>query len=152
VFLGLVRSAGHVLHSGAFGHEMSTHYTETRYAELVFLHLVGFVCHAVHSGASGMQQIDVLFFMPGWDRYRFHKKRVGTCYTKLMFFASDEICGSRSSCLCIRVSKCQCCIFHAPGVRCGFHKNPTGKHYAEHVFLNPVGSTVHVVHFSGSGA
>jgi hypothetical protein len=42
----------------------------TRYAELVFLHPVGFVGHVVHYGASGAQNINALFFMLGWDRYR----------------------------------------------------------------------------------
>jgi hypothetical protein len=35
----------------------------THYAELVFLHLVGSVGHIVYFGASGVQNIDTLFFM-----------------------------------------------------------------------------------------
>jgi hypothetical protein len=49
--------------------------------ELVFLHLVGSVGHIVHSGASGAQNFDALFFMLGWDR-RFDKKNTGTCYAE----------------------------------------------------------------------
>jgi hypothetical protein len=39
----------------------------------------------VHSVASGVQNVDALFFMLGWDRYGFHKKHVGTRYAKLVF-------------------------------------------------------------------
>jgi hypothetical protein len=60
------------------GHESSTHYfsglggpgaffikkhTGTRYAELVFLHLVGFAGHLVLFGALGTRIVDTLFFM-----------------------------------------------------------------------------------------
>jgi hypothetical protein len=45
----------------------------TRYAKLVFLHLVGSMVHVGHVGAAGPQNIDALFFMLGWDRYGFHK-------------------------------------------------------------------------------
>jgi hypothetical protein len=59
--------------------------SKTRYAKLVLLHLVGSSGHVVHSSASGVQNIEALFFMVGWDRYGFDKKRVETRYTKLMF-------------------------------------------------------------------
>jgi hypothetical protein len=42
------------------------------------------VGHVVHFGGSETQKIDAIFFMLGWDRYRFDKKRVGTCYTELV--------------------------------------------------------------------
>jgi hypothetical protein len=43
------------------------------------------VGHVVHSGAIGARSVDALFFMLMWDRYRFHKKRVGTRYAELVF-------------------------------------------------------------------
>jgi hypothetical protein len=39
--------------------------TRTRYAELVFFHLMGATGHIVHSGASGVRKIDVLFSCSG---------------------------------------------------------------------------------------
>jgi hypothetical protein len=41
--------------------------------------------HLAHSSASEPQNDDVLFFMLGWDQYRFNKKRAGAHYTELVF-------------------------------------------------------------------
>jgi hypothetical protein len=60
--------------------------TGTRYAEPVVLRLVGSAGQVVHSGASEAQNGETLFFMLGWDRYRFDKKRVRACYAELVFF------------------------------------------------------------------
>jgi hypothetical protein len=57
----------------------------TCYTELVFLDLVKSMGHVVHSGASGTQNVDALFFIFGWDRYGFDKKHAGKHYTQLVF-------------------------------------------------------------------
>jgi hypothetical protein len=57
----------------------------TCYGEIVFLHSVGYAGYVVHSDASGARNVDVLFFMLGWDRYEFDKKRTRTRYAELVF-------------------------------------------------------------------
>jgi hypothetical protein len=59
--------------------------TRTRYAELVFLHAVGFVSHVVHSGASVEWNGNTLFFVLGWGRYEFDKNALGHITTNLCF-------------------------------------------------------------------
>jgi hypothetical protein len=45
---------------------------------------VGYAGHIVHSGASGVCNIDALFML-GWDLYGFNEKRFRTRYAKLVF-------------------------------------------------------------------
>jgi hypothetical protein len=101
LFLHLVRSAHHVGHFCAPGHEMSTHNfscsggTSTDLTKsasgcvmpnLFFSHPEGSAGHIVHSGASGERNIDTLFFMLEWDQYGFDKKCITTRYAELLIF------------------------------------------------------------------
>jgi hypothetical protein len=50
-----------------------------------FLHPQRSAGNKVHSGASGAQNVDTLFFLLGWDQYGFEKKYIGTRYAELLF-------------------------------------------------------------------
>jgi hypothetical protein len=67
----------------------------------VFLHLVGYAGHVVHSSASRVRNIDTIYFMLVWDRYRFQKKHDGTRYVELVFLDPVECCRSRSALRCV---------------------------------------------------
>ncbi len=62
--------------------------TGPRYAEHVFLHPVFFAGLILHTGASGEQNIDALFFIQGWAWCGFHKKRDRTRFAELVFLHS----------------------------------------------------------------
>jgi hypothetical protein len=51
-------------------------------------HSVGSTVHVVHSLASGVRNVDTLFFMAEWVQCRFHKKRIGIDYAELVFLQS----------------------------------------------------------------
>jgi hypothetical protein len=89
-----------------------------------------------------------LFFMLGWARCRFHKKRVRTRYIELVFFAFGGICESRSASSYARSVKCRHTTVMIDWAYADPTKNRPGNHYIEQVFLHSVGSAGHVV---GSG-
>jgi hypothetical protein len=62
----------------------------TRYAELVFLYLVGFAGHVMHLGASGERNIDALFFMLWWALCGFPKMHTRTHYVELVLLHPVE--------------------------------------------------------------
>jgi hypothetical protein len=83
----------------------------TCYAELEFLHPVGSVGLIVHSGAPEAQNVNILFFMFGWDRFQ-QKARWDTL-RRTCVFASSGFRRSHSAFRCVRGPKHRHTIFSA---------------------------------------
>jgi hypothetical protein len=116
------------------------------YVELVFLHLVGFVCHVVYSGAFEARNIDTLFFILRWDRYGFHKKRAGTYYAEhVLLHLVRSVCHVVQSGASM-TQNIDALFFLLRWDRYRFHK----KHGETLVFLHLVGYVCHVVHSGAS--
>jgi hypothetical protein len=92
----------------------------------------------MHSSGSRARNVDTLFFMHWWDRYRSHKKLGRTQYAKLVFL---HLVGSACHVLHSGASVAQninTLFFILEWDRYGFQKEHARTRYAKLAFLHPV--------------
>jgi hypothetical protein len=94
----------------------------TCYAEIVFLHLLWFAGHVVHSGVSVASNNDALFFLLRWAQCCFHKKRAAICYAELVFFYLVQSVGHVMHCGASGAWNVDALFFMLWWAQCGFHK------------------------------
>jgi hypothetical protein len=104
----------------------------------------------VHSDASGVQNINTLFFMLGWDQYGFEKKYIWTHYAELLFLHPVGSAGHVVPFGASGERIIDTLFFKLRWDRYGFDKKRFRTCYAELVFLHPVGCASHVVHSGAS--
>jgi hypothetical protein len=98
------------------------------------------------------RNLAALFFMLGWDRYGYDKKRDETFDAKILFL---HLVGSAGHVVHFGASTTRNvnALFFIPGWdRYGYDKKRAGTRYAEPVFLHLMGSAGHVRHSGMSGA
>jgi hypothetical protein len=80
----------------------------------------------VYSGASGVQNVDKLFFVLGWDRHGFDKKRARTHCVKLVFL---HLVGATGRIVHSNVQNVDPLFFILNWDRYGLHKKHAGTHH-----------------------
>jgi hypothetical protein len=103
------------------------------------LHPVGSAGHIVHSSASRVQNINVLFFMLGWELYGFHKKRARSHYTELVFLYPVGSVGHVTHSSGAGMRKVDALFFILRWDRYGFHRKHTWTYCTELMFFDPSG-------------
>jgi hypothetical protein len=83
-----------------------------RYSEFVFLHLVGYVAHVVHSGASGANHRRIIFHARA-GQVRIQQKAHRGTLQRTCVFEFRGIYGSCSAFCCIWATTHRRTIFHA---------------------------------------
>jgi hypothetical protein len=94
----------------------------------------------VHPGAYGARSVDTLFFMLGWIRCGFHKKRVRNMLRCTCVFAFDRICGHLLPSGASGPRNVDALFFMLGWAQYGFDKKHVETRDTELVLLHPVGS------------
>jgi hypothetical protein len=96
------------------------------------------VGHIVCSGASGVRNVEPLFFMLGWVWCGSHEKCAGAHYIELVILylvsSTSHVVHSGAS----GAQNVDTPFFMLGLARCGPHNKRTGTRYAECVFLHPM--------------